>query len=188
MKLVVFDGLDGCGKDTQAKLVFDYYAKKGKNVVLRSHPSKDNFFGRQSKAALGRTGKLNKALATVFFGADAIRSVIKYSHRKDIDVLIFSRYVLAVMYLPSSIKEPVYKLVCKILPISKYMFFLDISPDVSLKRIKSRNEKEEMFENKEAMIECRQKAESVLYNWNVINADGSVEEIASSIAAILEDE
>ncbi|MCQ2972434.1 MAG: thymidylate kinase [archaeon] len=187
MKLIVFDGLDGCGKDTQAKIVYEHYAKQGKNVVLRSHPSKDNFFGRQSKAALERTGKVNKALATVFFGADAIRSVIKYSHKKDIDILIFSRYVLAVMYLPSSIKEPVYKFVCKVLPVSKYMFFLDISPEVSLKRIRSRNEKEEMFENKEAMIECRQKAESVLYNWNVINADGTPDEIAAEISSILED-
>ena len=67
------------------------------------------------------------------------------------------------------------------------MFFLDISPEVSLKRIRSRNEKEEMFENKEAMIECRQKAESVLYNWNVINADGTPDEIAAEISSILED-
>lgn len=185
MRLIVFDGLDGCGKDTQAKIVEEYYLSQGKKVVLRSHPSNDNYFGRKSKEALLKTGKMNHLLATIFFGADAIRSVIKYSHKKDIDVLIFCRYVLAVMYLPESVSKKIYKLVCFILPISEYMFFLDISPDVSLARIKSRNEEEEMFENKEAMIKCRNRAEPVLYNWNIINADGTPDEISKEVFKVL---
>ena len=186
MKLVVFDGLDGCGKDTQARKVYDYYTAQGKKVVLRSHPSTDNKYGRKSKAALLKTGKWNHLLATIYFGADAIRSVRKYSHDDSIDVLIFCRYVLAVMYLPNGINTLLYKVVCKVLPISKYMFFLDISPEESLRRIQSRGEDEEMFENIEELKKARSKADKVIYNWNVIDADGTPDEIATEVRTILE--
>ena len=42
MKFIAFDGLDGCGKDTQVKLLADMYEEQGKKVVVRSHPCNDN--------------------------------------------------------------------------------------------------------------------------------------------------
>jgi dTMP kinase len=49
MRLIIVDGLDGVGKDTHAKLIKDRYEKLGDRVVIRSHPSNDNFFGRKAK-------------------------------------------------------------------------------------------------------------------------------------------
>lgn len=171
MKFIVIDGLDGSGKYTQAKLLYEKYKKEGKNVVLRSHPSQDNKYGQKSKEALLKTGKINHLKATIYFGLDAIRSVHKYYSNKDIDVLIFSRYILAVVYLPNIINVIIYKFVVLILPTSPYMFFLDVSPEESLKRLNARNEEKEMFENKEELIKARNKSKKVLYNWNVISAD-----------------
>lgn len=181
MKFIVIDGLDGSGKDTQIRLLAETYQKQGKNVVVRSHPCDDNRYGRKSKAALLKTGKINHLIATVYFGLDAIRSVRKYSHDDNIDVLIFSRYILAVMYLPDVINVVVYKIVCFVLPTSDYMFFLDVSPEESLRRIGSRHEDTEMFENKEALIKARNKSKKFTYNWNVIDGDQSVEEISNEI-------
>ena len=48
-KFIVIDGLDGAGKDTQVKLLAEMYEKQGKNVVVRSHPCKDNKYGIKSK-------------------------------------------------------------------------------------------------------------------------------------------
>ena len=67
------------------------------------------------------------------------------------------------------------------------MFYLDISPEESLRRVKSRGEVEEMFENYESYVKVRNKAQPVLYNWNVIQADGTVEEVFSRIEAVLDD-
>ena len=67
------------------------------------------------------------------------------------------------------------------------MFYLDISPQESLRRVKSRGEEEEMFENYESYVKVRNKAQPVLYNWNVIQADGTVEEVFSRIEAVLDD-
>lgn len=180
-KFIVIDGLDGSGKDTQVKLIADMYEKQGRKVVVRSHPCFDNRYGRKSKEALLKTGKINHLLATINFGLDVIRSVVKYTHDDSIDVLIFSRYILAVMYLPDGINTLVYKIVTFILPTSDCMFFLDVSPEESLRRIGSRDEDTEMFENIECLRENRLKSQKFTYNWNVIPGDDSAEVISEKI-------
>jgi dTMP kinase len=184
MKFIVIDGLDGSGKDTQAKMLYNDFKNNGTNVVLRSHPSKDNKYGRKSKEAVTKRGKINHLKATIYFAFDVIRSLIKYYNKKDIDVLIFSRYTLAVAYLPNSIYIFIYKIVSIVLPVSDYMFFLDIDPHESLKRVAKRGEAEEMFENEEALIIARSKALNVLNKWIYINANKNAEDINNEIKEI----
>ena len=139
-RFIAIDGLDGSGKDTQARLIKEKYEKEG-TVIIRSHPTSDNFFGRKSKSALqSKKTKLNKIIATLCYGADAIRSVIKYYGKAD--TVIFVRYTLAVSYLKKSISVPVYKLVCFALPVSEYFFYLDVSPEVLMERVEKRNDKD----------------------------------------------
>ena len=182
-KFIVIDGLDGSGKDTQVNLLAEAYEKKGREVTIRSHPCNDNKFGRKSKAALLKTGKFNHIKATIYFGLDAIRSVQMYCYNDDVDVVIFSRYILAVMYLPNVVNTIVYKIVAFVLPTSDCMFFLDITPEESLRRIGSRDEETEMFENIDSLRENRQKSQKFTYNWNVVPADGSPEDISEEIIA-----
>ncbi|AMD17509.1 thymidylate kinase [Methanobrevibacter sp. YE315] len=183
-KFVVFDGLDGCGKDTQVKLLAEMYQNKGRDVVIRSHPCSDNKFGRKSKQALLKTGKINHIKATIYYGLDAIRSVQMYCYDKKTDIVIFSRYTLAVAYLPDGINSIVYKIVSKVLPKSDCMFFLDVTPEESLRRIKSRNEAEEMFENIDALRETREKTKVATYEWNIIPADDAPDVISQKIINI----
>ena len=182
-KFIVIDGLDGSGKDTQVRLIAEMYEKQGRNVVIRSHPCNDNRFGRKSKQALLKTGKVNHIKATIYFGLDAIRSVVKYTHSDKVDVLIFSRYILAVMYLPDVVNTIVYKVVTFVLPTSDCMFFLDVTPEESLRRIGSRNEDTEMFENIESLRKNRLKSQKFTYNWNVIPGDDAPEVISEKIKA-----
>ncbi len=180
-KFIVIDGLDGSGKDTQVRLLAEMYEKQGRSVTVRSHPCNDNRYGRKSKEALLKTGKINHIKATIYFGLDAIRSVVKYTHDDNVDVLIFSRYVLAVMYLPNVINTIVYKIVVFILPTSDCMFFLDVTPEESLRRMDSRGEDAEMFENIDSLRENRLKSQKFIYNWNVIPGDDPAEVISEKI-------
>ncbi|MBR2665237.1 MULTISPECIES: nucleoside/nucleotide kinase family protein [Methanobrevibacter] len=182
-KFIVIDGLDGSGKDTQVNLIAEAYQKKGRDVTIRSHPCNDNKFGRKSKAALLKTGKLNHIKATIYFGLDAIRSVQMYCHNRNTDVVIFSRYILAVMYLPNVVNTIVYKIVAFVLPTSDCMFFLDITPEESLRRIGSRDEETEMFENIESLTENRERSRKFTYNWNVVSADDAPDVISEKIIA-----
>lgn len=180
-KFIVIDGLDGSGKDTQVRLLAEMYEKQGRSVTVRSHPCCDNRYGRKSKQALLKTGKINHIKATIYFGLDAIRSVVKYTHDDNVDVLIFSRYILAVMYLPDVINTIVYKIVVFVLPTSDCMFFLDVSPEESLRRMDSRGDETEMFENIDSLRENRLRSQKFTYNWNVIPGDDSAEVISEKI-------
>ena len=180
-KFIVIDGLDGSGKDTQVNLIAETYKKQGRKVTVRSHPCNDNKYGRKSKQALLKEGKWNHIKATLYFGMDAIRSVQMYCHSSETDVVIFSRYILAVMYLPNGINTLIYKIVAFILPTSDCMFFLDVSPEESLRRIGSRDEEKEMFENIDSLRENRAKSRKFTYNWNVVSGDDSPEVISEKI-------
>ena len=180
-KFIVIDGLDGSGKDTQVNLIAEAYEKKGRKVTVRSHPCSDNKFGRKSKQALLKTGKINHIKATVYFGLDAIRSVHMFYYNSDVDVLVFSRYILAVMYLPNVVNTIVYKIVAFVLPTSDCMFFLDITPEESLRRIGSRHEETEMFENIDSLRQNRERSRKFTYNWNVVSADDAPDVISEKI-------
>ncbi len=180
-KFIVIDGLDGSGKDTQVNLLAEKYEKMGRKVTVRSHPCCDNKFGRKSKQALLKEGKINHIKATIYFGLDAIRSVHMFYYNKDTDVLIFSRYILAVMYLPNVVNTVVYKIVAFVLPTSDCMFFLDVTPEESLRRMDSRDEETEMFENMESLTKNRQRSQKFTYNWNVVSGDDSAEVISQKI-------
>ena len=185
MRLIIVDGLDGVGKDTQALLIKKRYEKLGKKVTIRSHPESDNYFGRKAKKALLGKGKINKAKASFFYMMDVLRSIRKYYHKKNVDILIMVRYLVGTAYLPKKLAVIAYKFFENFVPTSKYMFFLDASPDVLLKRVESRKEKE-MFETLKEFENVRKKALFLVRNWNIIDISGSIENSFSKIEKILD--
>lgn len=183
MRFIVIDGLDGAGKDTHASLIQEKYLKKGENVVLRSHPENDNKYGKKAKEALYGTGKINHVKAAIYYALDVLRSLKLYYNKSD--TLIFSRYLLGVTYLPFPAAKIIYFIIKSILPTSKYMFFLDVAPEESIRRIECRKEKE-MFENLEDLQKARAKALYFTKDWHVIASKGPIEEVQKKIDIILD--
>ncbi len=183
MRLIIIDGLDGAGKDTHANLIRDRYLEKGDNVILRSHPESDNSYGINAKVSLLGEGKINYIKATIYYALDVMRSIKIYHGRGD--TLIFVRYLMGVAYLPMPLAKIFYGFFSKILPTSEYMFFLDVEPEESLRRIATRAEKE-MFENYEDLLKVRKKALKLANNWNIINTSRSIEEVQEQIDRILD--
>ena len=184
MKLIIIDGLDGVGKDTQARLIKKRYEKLGKKVIVRSHPESDNFFGKKAKKALLGKGKINKLKASIFYMMDVLSSIRKYYRSKGFDILIMVRYLVGTAYLPKRFAIIAYKFFENFVPISEYMFFLDAPPEVLLKRVENRKEKE-MFENLEEFENVRKKALHLVRKWNIIDISGSIENSFSKIEKIL---
>ena len=52
MELVIIDGLDGCGKSTQAHLMMQSLKSMRKTACLRVHPETDNWFGLRAHVYL----------------------------------------------------------------------------------------------------------------------------------------
>ncbi|HMK46732.1 MAG TPA: thymidylate kinase [Methanocella sp.] len=174
-RFIVIDGLDGSGKDTQALLLKDFLAKNCDQVIVRTHPSQDNFFGTASRKALTKKGGLMRVAATLFYGLDVVRSVLLYC--KGDNTVIFVRYLLACAYLPGPIITPVYRLVGSILPMSDEMFFLDVRPQEALRRVKLRGEKEEMFETLSQMEKVCERAKQITGNWIIVDGNGPADEV-----------
>jgi dTMP kinase len=184
MRLIIIDGLDGAGKDTHARLIYEKYLSKGEKVILRSHPEEDNIYGRKAKTALLGRGKLNKVKASYYYARDVIRSLRLYQNKAD--TLIMVRYLMGVAYLPLYLAILLYKSFSLVLPSSHYMFFLDVEPEESLKRLSIRDEKKEMFENINDLIKVREKQLSLAKDWHIINTCDSIEDVQRQIEVILD--
>lgn len=183
MRFIIIDGLDGAGKDTHANLIQQRYLDKGNIVILRSHPEDDNSFGIKAKKSLLGKGKLNYIKASFYYALDVIRSVRLYQGKGD--TLILVRYLMGVAYLPLPLAKLFYKFFSILLPTSEYMFFLDVEPEESLKRLSKRNETE-MFENLDDLVKVREKALKLAKNWNIINTCQPINEVQKQIEIILD--
>lgn len=185
MKLIVVDGLDGVGKDTHALLIKQYYEQQDKQVVVRSHPSSDSFFGRQSKQALLGQGTLKKIKASMFYAFDVLSSVRRFYYHGKADVIIMVRYLMGTAYLPGFLVKMGYTFFANFVPTSEYMFFLDADPKVLLERVQTRQNLE-MFETLDAFNRVRKKAlPLVTSGWHVVDTSGSVEETFTQIKQVL---
>lgn len=180
MRLIIVDGLDGCGKDTQADLIRRKYEKKGEKVIVRSHPESDNFFGRRTKKALLGEGKLNKIRASIYYMLDVLRSIRIYYRPKDVDTLIMVRYLVGTAYLPTRLAIIGYKFFSGFVPMSDYMFFLDSPPEELIKRMEGREQKE-MFETIALLRKVRKKALMLVKDYIVIDASRTINQTHKNI-------
>jgi dTMP kinase len=185
MRLIIVDGLDGVGKDTHAQLIKQRYETKGDKVIIRSHPETDNFYGRTAKKALLGEGKINRLKASVFYAIDVMYSLKRYYRKPTCDTLIMVRYLMGTAYLPRRLTKTGYRFFEKLVPTSRYMFFLDATPEELVERIKQRSETE-MFETQEAFLKVRTKALELAAGWHIINTGQSVEQTYAAIEKVLD--
>jgi len=171
-RFIVIDGLDGCGKDTQALLAARKYASRGERVLVRSHPSPDNCFGRAARKNLESAGKKAHLLTAVFFSLDVLRSLWFFYNRGS-DTLIFVRYLMGTAYLPESLCDIAYKMISRLVPSTPYMFYLDVPANVALIRIRARGKKEEMFESHQKLKSKRRKIFGLAEKHGWIVSDGA---------------
>lgn len=172
-QFIVVDGGDGCGKDTQAKFIARYYHNKGFKVRIRGHPSIDNTFGRRTKRALEKGGKKGHLVAALFYAIDVIRSLVKFFRHNKYEVIIFSRYLLGVCYLPTSLIFFGYNFFSRLLPTSQYFFYLDVTPVIARERIQSRGGKYEMFESLNRLRKMQMKMRIVTQRNQWYRIDGN---------------
>lgn len=183
MVLVIIDGLDASGKDTQANILVISLQAMGKSTFLRVHPAGDNPFGINAKRFLYLRGTRAHFASALFYMLDVLRSVILFSWRR-YDYVVFVRYLMGTAYLPSPLHIVAYRFFASIVPTSSSMFFLDVSPEEAERRIRESRRTVEMFENLAELKRIRAKAIflALAGGWKVLNGNKPAKDIARIIA------
>jgi dTMP kinase len=183
---IVFDGLDGSGKSTQAKLFCSYLDGLGMSFILRTHPSNDNIFGSVCRRCLLMDNNLSRISASLFYLLDVFRSVIMYYWRP-VDYVVFVRYLMGTAYLPETLFKIGYLFFLKIVPSSPRMLFINTTPNEAHQRIENSRAQKEVFESLERLQKVYRKMIIIASRSEWINIDGdrSIEEIHREIKSLL---
>lgn len=139
---ITFEGINGSGKSTQAKLLFEYLTKKGINAILTKEPGGGGEFCMALRELLLKTKDMS-SMAELFLlyaaRVEHIRKVIEPSLKKG-DIVICDRYIdssFAYQCFDDPKKEKfvmyLHKAINGIMP--DITFFIDIPVSVSEKRL-----------------------------------------------------
>ncbi len=142
---VSFEGIDGSGKSTISKLVYEHLKIKGHEVVLTYEPT-DSWIGKQVQKCI-ETGA-NPFITAFTFTADRFehgKQIQKWLDEKKIvlcDRYAESTYAYQGAQLQELIKDPVKwlkDLAKNRIPIPDKTYLFVIEPKISIKRIQNRD-------------------------------------------------
>lgn len=174
-KFIVFEGLDGSGQTTQAKMLVDYLEKKKKRVLLTKEPT-DNIIGGLIRGALKKNWHPSNECLQLLFSADRafhLQNEILPALRKGFFV-ISDRYLFStiafggidcnIQWLESLNKN-------FLLP--NIIFLLKVSPEECIRRLKKSRFGLELFEEKEKMQKVWKNYEKLTKKYkNIMMIDG----------------
>ncbi|MBE5812845.1 MAG: thymidylate kinase [Clostridiales bacterium] len=206
-KVIVIEGLDGSGKQTQTEKLYNRLIAEGKKVMKISYPRYDNASSSLVKMYLsGEFGKdpnaISPYITSTFYAVDRYASYKQDYEEfyKDDGIVLLDRYVTSnIIHQASKIKDKDEKEKFLTwlwdfefnmfgLPVPDKVFFLNISPDVSHKLIEERKNKfsgetqKDIHENNMEYLEATYKNACELiekYKWTEITCvkDGNLRTI-----------
>ena len=182
-KLIVIDGLDGSGKNTQAKLLYQTLCEEGKRCRLVSFPDYESPACAPVKMYLsGAFGadpeSVNSYASSTFFAVDRFAS-FRLDWKKDYDegaIIIANRYTTAnaihqLTKLPCEEHEAFLNWLydcefCKLgLPAPDLTLLLRVPVEKSLELIDVRGEKKDIHENRDHLKKAALAAEKCTKAW-----------------------
>ena len=191
--LIVFEGIDGAGKTTQAKLLYNELKRRGMDVLLTKEPT-DSEYGQKIKAlAKGERAIVSAEDEYQLFLNDRklhIREVIKpaLAHRR---IIIMDRYYYSnIAYQGALGLDPnsIHRENERFAPIPDLVIILSVPTGMGLQRIvHNRKEVPNLFE-KEANLKTVQALFDQMEGHNITHLDGSmdIDELHSIIMGMVE--
>ena len=150
-KLIVFEGISGTGKETQAKLLKEYLVQKHIKTHIVFHPS------TEIKPILRAQKTVNDQIKVLAADRGSkVREVIRPAIRKGEWVISLRNYVSAYVYQGNG------TVVKKVDMNPDYLFYFDITPMAAMERILSRGEQLGKYETLKLLKTKRRKYKRVL--------------------------
>ena len=188
MSIVVIEGIDGCGKSTQIKLL----KEKHPNVVVFKYPTKS--FNMLNDYLEKKVDLAPKSLFLLFL-ADIANEQKKIKEASDAGkFVILDRYVFStIAYEVTEFLYPQAKKIVYGMDFVKpdHVILLDITPEVSQERKMKQKQLDRYEENREYLRKVRdnfirlEEEKFLTTNWHRIDATKTVEAVHSKIMRLL---
>lgn len=193
---IVFEGIDGAGTSTQIKKICEKNPQKFFQTAEPTSLETGKFLRRM----LGGEFSVDEKTNSFLFAAD--RAEHLYGKNGIIEQINNGKTVISDRYLFSSLAyqsiscgEELPKLLNSTFPLPEILFFFEIDPEISLKRVDSRNEKKEIYEKIETQKKIALEYEKIISEYENnksctmkiirIDATKSMEEISETISKII---
>jgi len=196
-KFIVLEGIEGCGKGTQTKLLSDFLSQKYE-VLNKRYPDYGTPIGDLLSGWLHKKYELSPEVQTLLYLADFSKDkelVEKY--RESGNMIVDDRYLNSTIVYQRIKGIPLEKLLKLAelfnLPKPDICIYIRISPEVSFKRKSAqkgeanmdRHEEDKkflqgIFEGYEKMAEG-----NIFCDWAIIDGEKSVEEVFEEIKKVL---
>lgn len=186
-RLIVFEGIDGSGKTTQAQLLTESLRNCGIECILTAEPS-DGPIGRLIRTSRVRFEPTEEARLFTEDRREHVLHVVAPSLAQGITV-VCDRYVYSSMaYQGARGVDPaaIWEENTSFAPQPDVTFFLDISVETALARIKTRRSIKSPFEScKDLAVVARMYRDLQGPGWYRINGQASVTEVHAKIIKII---
>jgi len=192
-KFIVIEGIDGCGKGTQTKLLSDFLSQKGYDIISKKYPEYGKPIGDLiSNWLYSKDYDFNVEAQTLLYFADFIKDKEYLENNlKDGKIILSDRYFTSTM---------VYQRI-KGMPMSKLdnlsqtfglvrpdlVIYLKISPETSFERKSKQKNLDRHEGNKNFLKILFDNFETTAkeYNWQIVNGEKTVEEVTKDIINIV---
>lgn len=204
-QIIVIEGIDGCGKQTQSKLIIESLQKKGEKVISASFPNYNSLSSAPVKMYLN--GELSSSAeqvdayqTSVLFATDRFCTVKKLlKDESEWSYLIFDRYVSSnMLHQGGKIKDNKeliqfvnwldnFEFEVMKIPRPDIIFYLYMPLEKSLELMKNRTvlkagTSQDLHEkDKDHLLHAHQTGEvlSKMFNWKIINCLNDNNELKS---------
>ncbi len=187
---IAFEGMDGTGKSTQARMLYNALKKKNK-AILTEEPT-DGEIGKLVKMLISKSNAKYDAMALQLMftadRADHVNSVIMPMLKKGYTVITDRYYFSTIVYgTAAGLDEKWLYHINSVFPYPDYVFIIDGKPEECLKRIDERGERS--YFEKLAVLKKIRKSYKLLSkkykNCHLIDGKGSPDKVAERILKIL---
>lgn len=190
--LIVFEGIDGSGKTTQADILTRNLRKKGVDAVYFREPSKGKWGHLIKRKALIADSLSPQEELALFLKdrKDNVEKNLKPALRQKKAVILDRYYFSTMAYQgarginPERIRRDNEKFAVR----PDMVFILDVEASKGLKRIEDRKKKDMLFEKEEYLVKVREIFRSIKGK-NIFHIDGmrAVQDISRKIEEVVLD-
>lgn len=200
---IVLEGIDGSGKTTQVEALKNYFRTLGKKVVITNEPTHNFVTGKLMRGILKSKIKVPALAFQAIYSADRTLNHAKIvepalkkgnvviSHRSfwsalahgvvDRDGKRFKKESFTLILVANGVLSHYHQFIAPDLT-----FYLDVSVDTALSRIKKMGKKGDIYENREKLTKILRAYKWVVANFakniTIVDGENAAEQITKEIA------